>query len=517
MGMNASSRIDNSIRNVKFGVIVVIINVAISFLTRLFLVKYLGIEYLGINGLFTEVISVISLAELGVGMAIVYSLYKPLYEQDYSKISGLMSLFKSTYQYISLGTFVIGILLLPFIHLLITDINFPINYIRLIFILFIINTSSSYLFSYKTALLNADQKQYIYSIFTIVIKIIISIFIIFVLILTKNYVLYLCLNITQVLLTNIFVSFYVDKHYPFIDYKKTLSKTERHTIFNNIKNIFIKRISGVVTTSTDNILISTMVSTIQVGFYSNYKMLFSPFILLRNQLANGITASIGNLSVVDTTQKNASILYNMTYIFFIYASVVSAVLFAISDSIITVWLGKDYVMNSYIVGVAIINLFLDIISVPLWQYLEVSGLFKQDKNIAIVGSFIKIAVSILLGFKYGIVGIFMGTICTQCVQIILKSILLFRKKFNLSPTHYFFVLSKCVLGILLISLFQFFIISNIIVENIYAKIIIYGGVATTAALIIASLLFAKTTEMKYLYDLIKTRIIIRINIKNNHA
>ena len=179
--------------------------------------------------------------------------------------------------------------MLPFIHLLITDIDYPLIYIRFIFFLFVINTSCSYLFSYKTALLNADQKQYIVSIYTALIKLLFSGIIIALLIITKNYILFLVINIFQVFPHN-------SRNYS--DYRhilkptnsqQQLEKCERKEVFENIKNIFIKKLSGVITTSTDNILISTLVSTIQVGYYSNYVMLFSPIKIFRSQLTNSIT------------------------------------------------------------------------------------------------------------------------------------------------------------------------------------------------------------------------------------
>lgn len=129
-------------------------------------------------------------------------------------------------------------------------------------------------FSYKTALLNADQKQYIVSIYTALIKLLFSGIIIALLIITKNYILFLVINIFQVVVANLLVSRYVDNHYSFLNYEEKLEKCERKEVFENIKNIFIKKLSGVITTSTDNILISTLVSTIQVGYYSNYVMLF---------------------------------------------------------------------------------------------------------------------------------------------------------------------------------------------------------------------------------------------------
>lgn len=157
--MNNKSRLQNSVRNVSVGMLVTVINTVVSFVTRTALIKTLGTEVLGLNGLFTEVISMLSLAELGVGVAIIYSLYKPISENDEKKISQLMGLYRTAYNAICFATLFLGLIILPFIDKLITDIDFPLSYIRLVFFLFVIKTATTYLFSYKTALLNADQNS----------------------------------------------------------------------------------------------------------------------------------------------------------------------------------------------------------------------------------------------------------------------------------------------------------------------------------------------------------------------
>ena len=277
------------------------------------------------------------------------------------------------------------------------------------------------------------------------------------------------INIFQVVVANLLVSRYVDNHYSFLNYEEKLEKCERKEVFENIKNIFIKKLSGVITTSTDNILISTLVSTIQVGYYSNYVMLFSPIKIFRSQLTNSITASIGNLSVSESPDKCIVVLKRLTFLHFGFSCIVSTVLLAVSNVFITIWLGSEFVMGTTIVSIAILNLFLDICGVPLWQYLEVSGLFRQDKNIAILGSVVNIIVSIIFGIKIGVAGIFLGTVCTQIIQFILKTRLLFDKKYNLSSTSYFLMLLKVFLGFLIAFVVQIFFISELYFNDIYTR------------------------------------------------
>ena len=507
--MENNSRTGKSIKNVSYGLIVTVLNTLVSFASRTVLVKTLGTEVLGINGLFTEVIAMISLAELGVGMAIIYSLYKPLSENDLKKINQLMSLYRQAYNLISIVTLVLGLFITPFVHLLITDIDFPLHYIRFIFVLFVIKTATSYLFSYKTSLLNADQKQYIVSIVSALVKFVSTIVIIIILILFKNYAQYLLLLIVQGLLTNIVLSKIVDKKYPFLDYKDKLSSKERKEILSNIENIFIKRLSSVITSSTDNILISTLVSTIQVGLYSNYVVVFTVIRTLRQQFINGIAASIGNLTVTSDAKHCIDVLHRLTYLFFVFGMVMASGLMAALKPFITIWIGNEYLLADVIVYVAVLNLFIEICCDPLWQYLEVSGLFKQDRNIALIGSSVNIVVSIILGMKIGIVGIFLGTVCTQVIQLILKTILLFKHKFQQPSKCYMFMWVRMGISYIGLVIIQYLILRNVTFENLYLDFILKGIISVFIALICSILLFIGTDEQKYLYSIV-TKIKLKV-------
>lgn len=506
--MSIQSRKRSSIKNAAYGLLVTVLTIAISFVNRTFLVKYLGVELLGLNGLFTEVIAMMSLAELGVGMAIIYSLYKPIHEGNHEKINQLMTLFKSTYNLIAIVIFFIGIVALPFIHLIVKGTDLSNGYIRLVFLLFVINASSSYLFSYNTSLINANQKQYVVSIATTLWKFIFTGLNILLLYFFENYILYLVLLITQTLCTNIYLSNYVKKQYPFIDYKDKLPYEEKQIIFQDIKNIFIKKISGVITSSSTNILISVFVNTIQVGLYSNYLMIFSVVRTLKNQLSNALKASIGDLSVSENPHKCIVVLRQLTFMFFIFAIIVCSCLFSVVTDFITIWLGSEYVMAGSIIFVAIFNLFLELSSEPLWQYLEVSGLFKQDKYIGIAGSVLNLLIAFILGYHIGIIGIFLGTIATQTLQMFLKTRLLFKFKYNEPFSSYLFVQVKMVFAFS-ISTYLIHLFNQIMIfDNIYIAFIIKVIVSVIISAIIGIAMFLgsqeETDSFRFIKNLLST-------------
>ena len=502
--MNKRSRTQNSIHNISIGMLSTVINTLVAFVTRTVLVKTLGVEVLGINGLFTEVIAMLSLMELGVGMAIIYSLYKPIQDNDEEKISQLMALYRTAYRVVGLATLAAGLILTPFVDKLITEVNFPLPYIRLVFILFVLKTSSSYFFAYKTSLINADQKQYVVSLITSMVKIAVTAVAIAVVVLFKSYILYLTLQIAQSLITNITISKYVDTKYPFINYKSKLNTDERRAVFTNIKDIFLKRLSGVITSSTDNILISKLVSTIQVGFYSNYVLIYSVIRTIKQKFTNGVAASIGNLSITSSAEHCISVLKQLTFMYYLFAMVMTSGLMGVSRLFITMWVGEEYVMEDYVVYTTVFVLFLEICSDPLWQFLEVSGLFKQDKYIGMIGSAVNLIVSFMLGIRIGIIGIFIGTVCTEIIQIVLKTRLIFKDKFFSLPSSYYSFWLKMLVSYFALALLHFCVFRNIVITNyLILDFLLKGFASVIGAAILAVLLFLKSDELKYCIQLIK--------------
>ena len=500
--MNEASRSFNSKRNVIVGLVLAFLNTVIAFAVRTFFIRHLGNELLGVNSLFLEVISVMSLAELGFGMAIVYKLYRPIKENDYETIAKYMNLYRKIYNIVAVVFLAIGLAMLPFIQFLVKDVEIDVWYLRLVFGMFVVSAASSYLLSYKTSLLMADQKNFIVSLITFIVKSICAGISIAFLILTENYIVYLGIQIAQALLINISIAIYVDKKYPFLKNKAVLSKEQKKETFKDVRNIFVKRLSGVVTSSTDNILISTIVSTILVGLYSNYVMIFSVVRLIKREMTSGITASIGNLSVSESVEKNIIVLKRLTFIYFGFALIMCSGLMALASLFITMWLGADYVLALEIVYLCIFVLFLEIVSEPLWQYLEVSGLFSIDKYIGIIGSIVNLAVSIILGINMGIAGIFIGTLCTQVIQIVLKVLLIFKKKYETNPLNYFFVWLKVVLAYGAVVVAEIFLINLIHIDGGILEFLVKGCAALGLGIVGMVLPFLFTDELKYMWSLI---------------
>ncbi len=503
--MNKDSRIKNSIRNIIFGLIVTLVNVLVNFVTRTALVKTLGIEILSINGLFNEVISMLSLVELGTGTAIIYSLYKPISENDEKKISQLMGLYRTAYHVIAIALLLVGLVAMPFVHKLVNEVDFPLLYLRIVFILFVIKTASSYLFSYKASLLNADQKQYVVSFVTALARLIFSGIFVGILLLFRNYILYLILLVLESVVTNIVLSIIVDKKYSFIDYKERLSYNERREIFINIKDIFWKRVAGVITYSTDNVLISLLVGTLTVGYYSNYVIIYNVFQSLTGKLTQAVSASIGNLSVTEEAKHNIVVLKRLTFLYFVFAMIVSSGLMCVSKAFVTLWLGEEFVLAEAVVYTTVFILFLDICGGPLWQFLEVSGLFKKDKYIGLFGNVVNMFISVIFGMRIGIVGIFIGTIVAKFIEIILKTLILYRDKLKIKFIDYYFTWIKMIIAYTVLLGIIFFIVRPWeMAGGLIEEFLVKGIISVVLAVSLAIPLFLGSDELKYSFGLIKT-------------
>lgn len=499
-------RTQKSLKNMFFGIVLQLVMAGIGIVNRTVMIRYIGIQALSLNGLFTEVLAMLSLAELGVGSAITYSLYEPLATKNYNQISRLMNLFQKAYRFVAISILGIGLFLTLFIQYIVNSVSYPISYIRFIFILFVIQTASSYLFSYKTALITADQKQYVISIITTVSKLIMAGIQIAVIVFTKDYVLYLINSIAFTFGTNIVIAIVANRLYPFLDKREKLDKKEQQEIFSNIKNVFVSKISGTITNSTDNTLISVLVSTIAVGYYSNYATIINIIKGFLTQFTNAITASFGNLLVSESKEYCDTVLRRVTYITFVFGGVCATGLDCALSNLIELWLGKEFLLDDFTVFICILCLYVNIIRTPLWTVLEISGLFKENRNTGVLGSVINLIVSVVLGRKWGMAGIFLGTICTYVVQGILKIYYLYTRKLGLSALPFYRDTGMYIFIVLVQCLVAKFICVHVKMDNMVLTFIVNCCVAVAVSVLFDILPFVMTERFRYCLKLGKSFI-----------
>ncbi len=493
------SRTKNSIKNIKYSLIGQMLALVVTFISRIVFVNVLSAEYLGINGLFTNILSIISLAEIGVGAAIVYSMYKPIAENDIEKIKSLMKLFKRTYTVIGLIITVLGIMLTPFLHFFIKDIP-DVKFISFIFLMFVVNSSISYFYSYKLFLIIANQKKYIASLYRYSIFIARSICQIIILYTTQNYILFLSIELLATLSENILVSIKADKMYPYLKDKRILplDKNEKELIKKNVQALIYHRVGGVVVLGTDNILISMLIGIVAVGIYSNYLLIISSLMMIYGLVFESLTASIGNLGITQTGEKNKKIFHATNFAAFWIYGFSSIALLNLVNPFIQLWLGSKYLFGMEIVTVLVINFYITGMRTSVRVFKDAHGLYWYDRYKPLVESVINIAVSILLANRFGVIGIFLGTmISTITTSFWVEPFVLYKYGFKSSSRGYFkqyFKYELITIGVGLMTWFSCSFIGNTGILNFMIKVVICGVVPN----LLFFLLFRNDKNFTYL-------------------
>lgn len=408
------SRTSQSIKNIISGIGSQLVLAFLSLFTTRIIKTHLGFEYLGLNGVFTNIISFLSLTELGIGSAIVFALYKPLAEKDEELITGLMQFYKKAYSVIAVVVLFIGLLLIPFLPKIVKS-ELPFNYILIVYFLFLINSVLSYLLAYKQSLISADQKNYIITTYSLCFSIVSKILQLVVVILTNNYLLFLLISIVSTFLLNFLLAKKTDKIYPFIKNKKkiALSNEEKVLIINKTKAMFLHSIGTFVISGTDNIIISTFLGLTIVGKYGVYISIILLVQSFINQFFNGIYSSIGNY-IVEKNSEEQYYLYKkieiITSFVQIFVTICLAVLF---NPFINWWLGEDALLSKEIVYLLSFNCFITIMRKPIHTFKTTSGLFEKDRYAPIIESIINIILSIVLVKTIGLSGVIIGTIVSS--------------------------------------------------------------------------------------------------------
>ena len=286
-----------------------IVYLIVSFVCRTIFTKTLGAEYLGISGLFSNILTILSFAELGIGSALVYRMYKPLATNDQEKLREYIQLYKQIYRIITLVILLAGLAFVPFLPSIIVAPNVKEN-VTLLYILYLAQTVVTYVFVYKKSILIADQKSYIVNICTQMFNFGMNIAQCVFLVVTHNFVIYCILNIVFNLANNIVCSYYADKQYPYLRKASNLklSSEEIKNLFKDVKGLLLTKIASTAFSGTDNIFISTFIGIRYVGILSNYTVLSSIVNSVLNQIFDAITASIGNLVVTDEKSRAESVL-----------------------------------------------------------------------------------------------------------------------------------------------------------------------------------------------------------------
>ena len=408
-------RTKRSIINLLVAWIGQVIIIYITFKTRIVFTQKLGEVYLGINSLFTGLVSMLAVAELGIGTAIDFRLYEPIEKKDYTKISIVMSFYQKIYSFVGLVIFALGVIIALFIDYFIKDIDYTreisLLNLRIFFILFVINISVGYFYSYRTALLIAAQKRYIYDFIYCLFFSITGICQQIALIYGNSYFLYLVLQIMGTIIQNIVITFIVKKKYPEVVKTKTkLSKKELKEIKNDTFALAANNVGTIIVNSTDNVLISKFVGIVTTGIYTNYYSILNAIGMFLNQISGSVVAGIGSLNVSSSKEDVKNAFDVVFFVCFSAYGICVCILYCCISSLVILMFGEQYRMSEFTVFLCCIRLYLTGMRSPIKYFKNALGIYWYERKKPIYEVLTNLIVSILLVRKYGINGIIVGTI-----------------------------------------------------------------------------------------------------------
>jgi O-antigen/teichoic acid export membrane protein len=492
------TRTKNSIKNFSSGMFLQFLNKIMSFIVRTVFIYTLNSEYLGINGLFSNILSILSFAELGIGTAIIYNLYKPVSENDNEKIKSLMQLYKKCYNFIGVFIFIIGILAIPFFKYIINDVPNIEENIIIIYLLYLFNTSVSYFFTYKKSIISVYQKDRIINFINSFFNFLKSIFEIIVLLITHQFLLYLIVEIIFTICCNIFISVKSNKMFPFLKSKSIakLDKNEKKSIFKNVKSLTIYKLGMVILSGTDNIIISSIINVATVGLCSNYTLIIESIRNLIVSAFDSITSSIGNLNIESNSQKKEEVFYQLNLVSFWIYSFCAIAFIILLNPLIELWLGNYYVLPEIVSVSLAISFWVTGIRTPAYTYRITLGLFEKGNFTPFLASILNLFLSILLGKYIGLSGIFFATaFCQILTYSWIDPYLIWKYKFKTSLLNYFKVMVRYT-TLFIFSLGLTYYISQLLNINKLINILLKGIIVIIIPNTIYLIYFIKDENFK---------------------
>ncbi|MEA4964565.1 MAG: oligosaccharide flippase family protein [Oscillospiraceae bacterium] len=411
MGDNAKmskSRRKNAILNISIGYVAQIGILILSFVGRRIFLNYLSVDYLGVNGLYSNVLTILSLAELGLDTAVLYSLYKPVADDNKPLINSLVKYFKKIYSVLAGGVFLVGIMLIPFLKYIINS-ELPQQDLIIFYVLFLMNTVASYFVAHKVALLSAYQEQRIPKMVSLGCNLLLQVIHIIVLIIWQNYYAYIIATVLTTIVNNTVLGIVCNRiHHDVFEVSEVVT-FDKKPIFQRIFSTFLYKIGAVLINSTDNILISVIVSTTAVGLYSNYYTIIAAtqgFIAI---ITTSLISGIGNLCANGNKERQHE-LFNMLLLFYHFLGAVGFIgFYLLFNNVILIWLGEQYLFDQWTVFIIALNFYLTNAISPIWMYREANGIFDQVKYLILIRALINIVLSVVLGLLWGVFGIFAAT------------------------------------------------------------------------------------------------------------
>ena len=497
-------RTRNSILNILVSFGSQAVSVVLLFISRKVFLYYFTEEYLGVNGLFTEILTVLSLAELGIGTAMMYGLYDAVAKGEQREICQLMNLYRRLYTVVGVIVVSVGLIMMPFLDYLIKDNQIP--RIRLIFLMYLADSAVSYFLSYKQTIIQANQKAYVVTGVAMGIRCCQILLQIASMVVLHNFYVYIALQIGGQICTNALLSAVSNKMYPYVRRNREglPPKEKIRDIYRHIKAMALHKFGAVFVSNTDNLLISAFVGLGTVGLYSNYKMVLNSLKLAMSYIYNAFTAGIGNLAVTETPEKVHHIYKCLNFGMSLIYGWAAACLWLLFNPFIGTFFGARFVLPEYVVFIIVLDFYLHGMRQMTLRFRDGMGLYWYDRYKPFFEVAINLTVSLLLVRNYNIAGVLLGTIISSLLtNFWVEPYVLFRhgikKEWKTGLRQYFLRYGGYTAFSLMAGTLCSWCVSMFPADNLL-WIILRGLVITLIYGVCALLMFGRTREMQYLMN-----------------
>lgn len=495
--------------NTVVGLLSALITTFLSFfLNRIFL-SSLGLDYLGLNGIFSNALGMLSLTELGIGMAISYELYVPLAQNDTKKIAALMNFYKKTYYIIAGITFFVGIIVGVFICITAKTSEISIIERFIYFLFFLCNNCCTYLLAYKRTLLEADQKSYVISTITSCASIVATATKIIVLYFLSSYIAYILISIVQTISINIIASAYIDKNYIYIKKsKERLDKNAYKKIILEVKSRISIKLCNVLVSSTDNIIIGGIISVASAGLFQNYSLIVSQLNLFISQINNAITPSLGNYTAIESKKNLGKVIEEIEFLNHCIGTFCFTCFCILISTFIKLWLG-DYLLPFIVPFLMMCDLYITQIRDVHWKVNNMTDGFKTNKRVYfhIMRAMLNLLISLIGAKILGICGVVLGTVVSSLVIWGAEVIYTYTRVLKIGLRGYIKRQICYSLQVCTIYYFVYIVNSMLEINNMLLTFLVHGVITSVMTMVLLIIVNMKNPCLRKLLERVKVIVI----------
>lgn len=409
-------RTRNATRGISFGLLLRIQRMVLPFLLRTAMIRIMGVEYLGLSGLFTSILHILNMAELGVGAAMVFSMYRPIAEDDGATICALMRLYRRYYRLIGLAVGAMGLALMPVVPKLISGSIPPELDIYVLYLLNLGSTVLTYwLFAYKNCLLQAHQRTDVVSLITTITGTLQAILQFAVLLFTRNYYWYVVVTMASQALNNICTAVAATKMYPNYTPRGQLTREQTQSINGRIRDLFTGKLGSVVLNSSDTVVISAYLGLTVLAVYQNYYFMITSILAIIEIVLQSIMAGLGNSFITETKEKNYRDFLKFTFLYLWLIGVCTCCFLGLFQPFIKIWVGEELMLAFSAVICFAVYFFVYALNRFLNIYKDAAGLWHEDRFRPLITALTNLMLNLLWVRNWGIYGVLLSTVVSMIV------------------------------------------------------------------------------------------------------